>query len=94
MKVITGPRQSGKTHKAIELANEHDAYLAVHSKERASQVYHNPDYPDCDRFPITYRELREYPKGHIPIVIDDVDMFVNSHISGDIIGITVTDSER
>lgn len=94
MKVITGDRQSGKTTEAIKLANKHDGYLVVHSKNRASQVYHSDDYPDLDQFPITYHELEKMRGSHPNcIVIDDLDMFLHSQIGLPIEAVTMTSSE-
>lgn len=95
IKVITGPRQSGKTTEAIKLANEQGAYLAVHTKNRATQVYHSDTYPDLDRFPITYRELCNSEPKPIDrkVVIDDLDMFLRSEICPHITGIAIAAAE-
>lgn len=94
MKVVTGARQTGKTTEAIELANEHDAYLVVHTKDRATQVYHGENYPDLDRFPITYQELRNGHRGRPQrVVIDDLDMFLRSQFDVPVEGVTMTASE-
>jgi len=78
MKLISGPRGSGKTTKAIELANEEGAYFVVRSKKRADTVYHSEEYPDLDRFPITYYKLMNHRGGQQvrKVVIDDIDDFV------------------
>lgn len=95
MKVITGDRQSGKTTEAIKLANEEDAYLAVHTRARARQVYHSDQYPDLDRFPITYSEIRSLRKAgyHTEIVIDDLDLYLKSEVEHPVVGVSMTASE-
>lgn len=94
MKVVTGPRQSGKTTEAIRLANEADAHLAVHTHERAEQVYHDEDYPDLERFPITYRELRKGHRGtNRRVVIDDLEMLLSSTFELPIEAFTMTADE-
>lgn len=96
MKVITGPRQSGKTHQSIKLANETDAYLVVRNQKRARQVYHHDQYPDVDRFPITYDELmnnKYSTSGVQAVVIDNVDEFIQSQLSVPIAGVTLTTEE-
>lgn len=93
MKVVTGPRQSGKTTEAIRLANEHDAYLVVHTRERARQVYHGENYPELDRFPLTYQELKS---GHLGqprrVVIDDLGMLLGSTFDVPVEAVTATAS--
>lgn len=92
IEVIAGPRQSGKTTEAIKLANEQGAYLAVHNRKRATQVYHADGYPDLDRFPITYRELcnSEPMPRNMKVVIDDLDMFLRSEVYPNITGVSTT----
>ena len=94
MNIITGPRASGKTTKAIELANEKGAYLAVRTKHIANHIYYSDEYPDLDRFPITHHELiGNGADGSFVrnVVIDDVDHFIRvasrgMHIEGLVIG--------
>lgn len=84
MKLLVGPRQSGKTTEAIKLANENDAYLAVRSQEMATNVYHSESYPDLERFPITYDELLEgMARSRVrTVVIDDLEAFVAQLLPG------------
>ena len=94
MKVITGSRGSGKTTEAIRLANEHDAYLAVHSEARARNIYHNECYPELDRFPITYEKIRFGLFGHPRrVVIDDLDMLLQSEFNVPVEAVTMTSSK-
>lgn len=94
MKVVAGPRQSGKTTAAIRLANRADAYLVVHSQDRARQVYHEEDYPDLDRFPVTFRELRDGHRGQPQrVVIDDLGMLLPSVLDVPIEAVTMTPDE-
>lgn len=94
MKVITGPRQSGRTTEAIRLANEHDANLVVHSKQHATRIYHSDTYPDLEKFPITYQELESNHRARQQrVVIDDLDMFLRHQFDVPIEAVTMTTSE-
>lgn len=95
MNVITGPRGSGKTTEAIKLANEEGAYLAVHTQDRATHLYHSDNHPDIDRFPITYRELYEKKavRPDLTVVIDDLDIFLRSEVYPNITGVAMTADE-
>lgn len=76
MKLVHGTRTSGKTTRAVEIANEENAYLVVPTKHEATRVYHNYD---LDRFPITYGEvLHGKHEGQHPqqVVIDNIEMFI------------------
>lgn len=77
MKIISGPRASGKTTEAIKLANEEGAYLVVSTRERARAI-NNEKYPDPERFQITYDELLNHRGGqHVrKVVIDNMEDFV------------------
>lgn len=94
MKVITGPRQSGKTTEAIELANENDAYLVVGNQRIAHNIYHSDKHPDCDRFPMTFHELYNHSGKHnLEVVIDEIDVFLKYYSNLPVVGITATTTE-
>ena len=91
MIMIVGGREQGKTHKAINLANSKDAYLSVHSRKRASEVYHGEDYPNLKYFPITYDELLNRSAGkNIKVFIDDIGNFVEYCVDVPVVGFTGT----
>lgn len=95
MKVIAGPRASGKTTEAIKLANEEDAYLAVRTKKQANDIYRSDTYPDLKWYPVTYRELEEM-EGSINkrVVIDNMEAFVKRQLRHlDVVGATTTAQE-
>lgn len=95
MVVIAGHRQSGKTTEAIKLANERDAYLVVHTKDRATHLYHSDKHPDLDKFPISYEELRDRQVGkhRLRVVIDDLDMFLSWMVDVPVEGVAMTAAE-
>lgn len=93
MKVIAGPRASGKTTEAIKLANEEDAYLAVRTKKQANDIYHSDTYPDLERFPVTYREIQNKRAAGFnnKVVIDNMEAFIRECIGEvRVVGATTT----
>ena len=92
MKIIAKPRAGGKTHDAIELANEYDAYLVVHDKKEAMRV--DQQYRPKRRV-ITYQDLLTNKHAHpnCKVVIDNVEMFLQSLTHLQVIGFSVNKGE-
>jgi len=92
MEVISGPRGSGKTTELIRVANENEATLVCHTKERCKHVYYSDMYPDLEIEPISYDELvGDSLRGeHKAVVLDDVDMFLRYTLEKNVVGFSVT----
>ncbi|AGF91228.1 hypothetical protein HAPG_00042 [Halorubrum phage GNf2] len=95
MEVISGPRGSGKTTELIRVANENNARLVCHTKERCKQVVESDMYPELDKRPISYNDVIN---GKIrgtqdSIVIDDMEFFINHFVSTEINGFAITADE-
>lgn len=77
MKVIRGPRQSGKTNELIKLASANRAYMVVFSYAEAQRVARLAlEMKTPISFPITYEEFAKgefYGKGIAGFVVDDVE---------------------
>lgn len=74
MKVIYGPRCSGKTHELIRMANKNDQYIIVPTEREASRIYHEAYRQNLAiRTPISVSEClyrSRQPVGGV--LIDDV----------------------
>lgn len=77
MKIMHGPRGSGKTTEAIEKANEIDGVVVVVSNQHKHVIMDR-----CDNEPLTHHDiLRGKHQGlNKPIVIDELDAFIHSII--------------
>jgi len=95
MKIVTGPRASGKTTELIRIANEDNHHLAVHTEARKSQI--EDHYEDVENSIVTYAELFENGlRGELnkTVLIDDLDMFLQKAADGfGIEGFSITSTE-
>lgn len=80
MRIIKGPRQSGKTTELIKLAAEHNAYIVVPSYEAAEAVAKKAREMGLDiPFPTMYSTFMRgefYARGIRAFIIDNVDALV------------------
>lgn len=77
MKIIAGPRGSGKTTRAIEVAEENDAHLVVSTERVRRQLeFDNPDF--SNKILSHHQVIRGSHMGMKPekLVIDEVDAFI------------------
>ncbi|MFB6236978.1 MAG: hypothetical protein ABEH81_01270 [Halopenitus sp.] len=90
MIVIAGERASGKTERCIEIANENDMILAVHSHEQRKRIEER-----CDNNPFIYDEV--YNKRHIgvgnDILIDNLGLFLKSMVGLEVEGFSVSSDQ-
>ncbi len=100
MKVITSPRQGGKTTKLIEMATEMEAngavvYIVTPTRKDASHVYKHAERMGINlRQPITFDDLRTgLGKWVTHLLIDDLDRYIQSLTSVRIAAVTLNEDE-
>lgn len=80
MKVIIGPRATGKTTKLIEIAAEGFYYIVCRTKEHSGLIFQEAKRMELDiPFPITFDEFRNgrfHGKGIRGFVIDDAEVLL------------------
>lgn len=91
MRVILGPKDSGKTDEMIRLAHKHDAIIVcpnlddiMHVKKRAHALSLTIQEP------IRWKNLKHH-WGAQKYVIDDLDRCLQSSCPGDIVGASLTE---
>lgn len=100
MRVITGPRQSGKTTEAIKEADRTGSILLVQSHAAVSQVESQAADMGVDIEVQTYRDLinGRLLGSHPDVVIDNLDMFVQilalAHGAESVKSVTITSGEQ
>lgn len=95
MKIIHGNRQTGKTHNLIKLAYMKDSQIVCASEfhKRHLKIAIKKSGLDI-REPITIKELLE--EGYSPkvsVLIDDIDLVMNSIVRGSSVLYATTSSE-
>lgn len=94
MKIVSIPRQSGKTTDLIKLASEEWYYIICSNRQRACYIADmatklNLDIP----FPITFNELPLRSKFIKGVLIDDFEELLHLLVGGNIPIIQMTTSE-
>ena len=96
MKVILGDRRVGKTTKLIELADNYNGYIVVHSVKNAQQVFNMArEMGKKINMPITFYEFMHHQYGYRcrHFYIDDIDLCLGQLSQFEIKAVTLTTGE-
>jgi len=94
MKIIGGPRASGKTYQLITLSAESGFYIVCGNRKQAAQIAQAAKERNLAiPFPLTFREFRGceyYGRGIRGLLIDNADDLLNEIGDGLVKGMSVT----
>lgn len=94
MKIIYGPRRSGKTTQLIRMAHKHWYYIVVKDMKEARRVSLEAEKLEFKiPFPITYKEFlgQEFYKNGIKgFLIDNADILLQQLAAGKLEGYSFT----